>query len=283
MKCNVAIELLSGYIDGELSNELKLEVERHLAKCASCKEELEELRQIDEYVRNAEIAKPTREFEFSLTRRVIERVRKKPRFSFFRLTTVFVPVTVAILVIIVLVNTNQPSRFVSMDDRVIYAEMETKRDMDLQVPELSVTRRIPEEAPKDEGIILTEKKALAAPPPSAPSSVPSAAKAKASKEIEDIEEAERAAVAGVEESGDKISETEIRYVEELDIPEDIVVRAIVDSNGRIVRVATGNSIVPEKDTMLENRLQGQQLQPPVIKGRRTQLYVDFTQKKEKKD
>ena len=69
-------------------------------------------------------------------------------------------------------------------------------------------------------------------------------------------------------------------VEVLQIPADKVVRAIVDSTGKVVKVATGNSMIPEKDTMLENRLQGKQLSPPSVAGRRAQLYVDFTQKKE---
>jgi len=280
MKCREERELLSGYLDGELNDEQRRKVERHLAECASCKKELEELKQLDEYVRTVEIEEPTREFVFSLTRKVMQNVKKKPRFSFFRLTPMLVPITVAILVIIVLANIDQPGKFVSLDDRVIYAETETtKRDLDLHVPELSVTRRTPAEAPKDKRTILAEKKASVAAPPSAPA----VAKAKVSEEIGDKREAEGTAVSDAEERMEEISATDVEYVEELEIPRDIVVRAIVDSNGRILKVATGNSIVPEKDTVLENRLQGQQLKPPVIRGRRTQLYVDFTQKKEKKD
>ena len=61
-----------------------------------------------------------------------------------------------------------------------------------------------------------------------------------------------------------------------DIPEGRIVRAIVDTNGRILKVVTGRNMVPEPDTFLENRLQGQQLIMPTVSGEKQQLYVDLT-------
>lgn len=252
MKCDLPRELLSGYLDGELDSERKKQVEKHLKGCERCRHELAELRQLDQQVRTVEIEEPSREFIFSVNRRIMEKVKSKPRFSMFRLSPILVPVAVAALVLIVLINIQQPMRLASLDDRILYAEVEPRKDLDLQIPELGVVEK------RSEGKeIRAGKKALYRP---------------AMAKQEAVAEAKPPAVS--DEVVEKLS------AELSEIPADKVVRAIVDSTGRVVKVATGNSVIPERDTMLENRLQGQQLSPPTVAGRRAQLYVDFTQKKE---
>ncbi|HEX7319217.1 MAG TPA: hypothetical protein VF399_02530, partial [bacterium] len=68
-------------------------------------------------------------------------------------------------------------------------------------------------------------------------------------------------------------------VAQLEVPKNQVVRAIVDSTGKIIKVVTGNTIVPEEDTILEKQLEGQQMAPPTVRGRRTQMYVDLSEPK----
>ncbi len=255
MKCSLPIELLSGYLDGELNKKQEAELKKHLKKCQRCRNELEELRQLDQYVKTLEIEEPSREFFFALNRRVMQKIKKKSKFFFFRFSQILVPVAVAALVLIVLVNIHQPTRLVSLNDRILYAEIEKTEDLDLQIPELGVVQKVLEE--KEVAVVKKRTHVL------------SAAKR------EDIEEAEPAEV--------KDEVVGVLSIEALQIPQDKVVRAIVDSTGKIVKVATGNTIIPEKDTMLENRLQGQQLSPPTVAGRRAQLYIDFTQKQEKKN
>jgi hypothetical protein len=254
MKCEVPRELLSGYLDGELDRKQKAELEKHLRECEQCRNELEELKRLDQQVRTSEIEEPSRDFFFQLNRRIMQKVKKKPRVSLFRLSPILVPVAAAALVLIVLLNIQQPTRLVSLDDRILYAEVETRKDLDLQIPELGVV----EEIAREKGVV-PEGKVRYRP---------------AAKKREVVIAAEPPAVQ--DEAVGVLS------VEALQIPADKIVRAIVDSTGRIVKVATGNTIIPEKDTLLENKLQGQQISPPTVAGRRAQLYVDFTQKQEKK-
>ncbi len=251
MKCDLPKELLSGYLDGELDRERRVQVERHLKECAHCRDELDELRRLDQQVRTLAVEEPSREFIFSANRRIMEKLKRRPRFSLFRLSPILVPVAAAALVLILLVNIQQPTRLVSLDDRILYAEVETREDLDLRIPELAV----PEKRLEKKKIMAAEEGVYRA----------------ATAEQEAVTEAEPPAVS--DEVVGRLS------VEALQIPVDKVVRAIVDSTGKVVKVATGNSMIPEKDTMLENRLQGQQLNPPSVAGKRTQLYVDFTQKK----
>ncbi len=263
MKCDLPRELLSGYLDDELDKKQQSEIEEHLKECQRCREELEELRQMDRYVKTLEIEEPSREFIFNLNRRVIERVGKKSRFKFFPLSPILVPVAVAALVFIVLINIHQPERIVNLNDRILYAEMETKEDFDVQMPSLSVVRQVP----KEEKDIQKEAGRTAAP------QTPSAGVFGIGKkaDITDTRDEEVSSVA-LEEA-----------FAEIRLPEDKIVRAIVDSTGTVVKVATGNTLIPEKDTMLENCLQGQQLRAPMLKGKRAQLYVDFIQRKEEKN
>ena len=254
MKCDFSIELLSGYLDGELDEKQRIEVEKHLKECQVCKDALKELKQVDDYIRTQEFEEPSREFIFGLNRRIAERIKKKTksRFFVFRYTPVFAPAAVAILILVVLINLSQQKRLIGIDDRILYAEIAVRKKLDLQIPEPKVVKGLAGE------VEITTKKETE----------------RLLRPAISLEIAKRA------ESFDELNKP-LRKEElvELEIPKDRIIRAIVDSTGKVLKVATGNSILPEKDTMLENRLQGQQLTPPIVAGQKTQIYVDFTQTK----
>jgi hypothetical protein len=276
MTCDVSGELLSGYLDGELDEKQKKELEEHLKTCQICRDELEELKKVDEYIRSLEVEEPSREFIFNLNHRIIARVKKKSWFPFFRFSPILVPATVAILVLIILVNIQQPSRLAGLDDRIIYVETERKRaELDFAV-DLETAGKVAEKRAVAAERVVAKKEKMAAP------SVPPISKAKGAiiREPEEMRDEDLVRGGAGAVSGEFFSTVSM---EELEIPKDRVVRAIIDTTGKVVKVATGNTIIPEKDTMLENRLQGQQLAPAVIRGRKTQLYVDLTQRKAKKD
>lgn len=257
MKCDIPIELLSGYLDGELDEKQMAVVEKHLKECQSCRQELEELKRVDGYVKTQEVEEPSRDFIFTLNRRVMERVRKKPRPFLVRLTPVFAPAAIAVLLLIILMNTVPRQRLIGMDSRILYADIKTEREEEIFMAQPHAAR-----APKAKEKMYEERAGVGAAPAGLLVS-------EAEKKIEAVDEA-------------MVYDFEVHVVQ-LDIPKDKVVRAIVDSTGKVLKVATGNTILPEKDTMLENRLEGQQLPPPTVAGRRTQLYVDFTATEESDD
>ena len=258
MKCDIPHELLSGYVDGELTDEQKKRIEEHLQKCTRCQEELEELRQLDGYVRAVEVEEPSREFIFGLNRRVMKTVTRRRKSLFFRFSPVLAPVAVAVLVLIILVNIDRQAGAVHVGHRVLYAERFERKDVELEIPSIGGARYYAME----KGVVSREEDVVAMPLLSPEARAPEVA-----KKMEDVDVYDEA-----------VSEAAGEFIE---LPEDKIVRAIVDSTGKVVKVATGNTIVPERDTVLENRLQGQQLTAPTVAGRRTQLYVDFTQKQEK--
>lgn len=271
MKCDLSIEILNAYLDGELDEKEHYKIKAHIASCSHCQQELAALQVLDTRVRESEFQGPSREFEFHLNRDVMERIRSTRRFTLFRFAPVFVPVAVAALILLVVINAPQPERLISLDDQVMYAETEHRRvsetkDLDIQIPELSP--RGEEGVCRDEisGGYAAKKEALS-PEPAAP------VVSKSGEYLATVEE---------EYPADDAREKSVNQgiFDELDIPPNQIVRAIVDTSGNIVKVATGNTIVPETDTVLENCLKGRQVQVPMVGGRRTQLYIDFTQEAE---
>ncbi len=250
MKCDIPIELLSGYLDGALDEKQKTAVEKHLKECQSCRQELEELRRLDEYIKSQEVEEPSRDFVFALNRRVMEKIRRKPRPFLMRLTPVFAPAAIALLVLIVLMNTVPRQRLIGIESRILYADIKAEREEEVFMPKPRTARAAAAKEKTYEG----EADRTAAPA--------GLVMSETEKKIEAVDEA-------------MLNDFEVQVVQ-LDIPRNTVVRAIVDSTGRVLKVATGNTISPEKDTMLENRLEGQQLPPPTIAGRRTQVYIDYT-------
>jgi hypothetical protein len=110
---------------------------------------------------------------------------------------------------------------------------------------------------------------------------PVVSKSKAYRAVE--EEISGGASDGLYERVDADEYLKTMSLEQIAIPDDRVVRAIIDTDGVVVKVATGNTMLPERDTMLENRLQGQQLKPATVSGKKAQIYVDFTQTEETTD
>ena len=271
MKCDLPIELLSGYIDDELTEQELARVEKHLHQCAACRQELEELRELDQHVRTAAVEEPSREFVFNLNRQIMEKIRKRTRFPIFRFAPVFVPVAVAILALIIFINLPQASKPVGLDHQVFYSESKARKEVTLELPEVSSGR---EPAPK-KGFVMKDAEIIGEP------SAPVMAKSKASRAAE--EEISGGAGDGLFEKVDADEYLKTVSLEQIAIPDDRVVRAIIDTDGVVVKVATGNTMLPERDTMLENRLQGQQLKPATVSGKKAQIYVDFTQTEETTD
>lgn len=271
MKCDLPIELLSGYLDKELSAEELAMVEKHLDQCEACRNELEDLKKLDEHLRAAVIEQPSREFVFNLNRQVMEKIRRKPRFSIFKFAPIFVPVAVAVLVLVILVNLPEAVKPVGLDHQVFYSEIKARKEVTLELPEVSSGR----EAPVKKGYVMKDEKAASEP------SAPVVAKSKIYQPTE--QEISGGADNGLYERIDADNYLKTTSFEQIEIPDDRVVRAIIDTEGVVVKVATGNTMVPERDTMLENRLQGQQLKPATVSGKKAQIYVDFTQTKETED
>jgi len=254
MKCDIPIELLSGYLDGELDEKQKKAFEKHLKECQSCQNELEELKLLDGYIKVQEIEEPSREFIFGVNRRVMEKIKKKRRSFVIRFTPIFAPVAVALLVLVVVINTIPQKRFVGVDSRILYAEIKDEEEVELHKAKAYMPRAaVAKEKISEEGKgVLAGQEILAV-----------------SEVVKKLDVVEEAVITDFEVSMDQLA-----------IPRDRIVRAIVDSTGKVLKVATGNTIIPEKDTMLENRLEGQQLSPPTIAGRRAQIYVDISPTKE---
>jgi len=271
MKCDLPIELLSGYLDKELSEEELIRVEKHLAQCLACRQEFEELKKLDEHLRKAAVEEPSREFVFNLNRQIMEKIRKKARVSIFKFAPIFVPVAVAVLALIILVNLPEASKPVGLDHQVFYGDVKTRGEMTLELPKVSSGR----EAEAKKGYVMKDKEVASEP------SAPVAAKSKAYRAVD--EEISGGAGEGLYERVDADDYLKTASFEQLAIPDDRVVRAIIDTDGIVVKVATGNTMIPERDTMLENRLQGQQLKPATVSGKKAQIYVDFTQTKETTD
>lgn len=239
MKCNLPIELLSGYLDGELDDKEKARVESHLKDCPACQEELQALRQIDEHVRDRVYEEPSREFIFTLNRRVMDKIRVSPRRSLFRFFPVFAPVAAAALILIVLINISPSTKIAQIDDQMVYQELEQRPEVPISIPKPKIARTA-----------ITMKRT-----------------ARLAKE--------KATAGQSAQARDAESDEAYEPAEAVAAPTEGIVRAIIDSTGTVIKVATGNTRVPEKDTILENSLSGQQLAPPLIAGRKKQVYVDF--------
>ncbi|MGB7056055.1 MAG: anti-sigma factor [bacterium] len=240
MKCDLPVELLSGYLDGELDEQQKAQVEAHLTTCPACQEELNTLRQMDEHVRDRVYEEPSREFVFTLNRRVMDKVRGTPRSSFSRFTPIFAPAAAALLILIILINVSPSKKSIGLTDRMMYEQIEPRQEPAVSLPEPRIAR------------VATSKKRLAR------------------------HDMKKAVSTRLEEARSTDAEESLDMDElRAKAPREQVVRAIIDTSGTIIKVATGNTLIPEKDTMLENQLSGQQLAPAMIAGKKQQIYLDF--------
>ena len=248
MKCDLPVELLSGYLDGELDEQQKARVEAHLKTCPACQEELAALRTMDEYVRDNVYEEPSREFVFTLNRRVMDKVRKAPRVRFFRLTSIFAPAAAALLILIILINVSPSKKIIGMTDQIVYKEIEPRPAPAVSIPKPKITQVASS----------TERAAQ----------LDAAEPAPVKTEPVRSEEAEKGFAQERLRGGARRAQ---------------VVRAIIDTSGTIIKVAIGNTLVPETDTTLENQLSGQQISPAVIAGKKQQIYLDFPAEEDKEE
>jgi hypothetical protein len=248
MKCDLPIELLSAYLDGELNEQDRAKVEMHLKDCKACKQQLIALEKIDRDVRDGVYEEPSPEFNFGLKRRVMDRIRPAPRRSLFRFAPIFAPVAAAILILVVLIDISPSKRIIGMTDQIAYKKVATRQQVQISIPEPDI---IPAPAP------VTAKRMAKAAEKMAPSA--------------EFEEAP--AAGGIAETRDEMADIDEAVVATQARAQ--VVRAIIDTTGTIIKVATGNTLIPEKDTVLEKELAGQQLAPPTIEGKKKQVYFEL--------
>lgn len=272
MRCDISFELLSAYLDGELEGTDRLRVEEHLKSCARCRAELEEMRTGDELVRQRPVAEPSNKFLLGFENRIVAQLRPKARWSWFwRIAPVLTPVAVAaITVLVVLTGQEKTAPMVGLPEIVpLVFEAEKNEDKDdravtglMKKAEAPALARSPET--KAGGELAPSREAPAVAERS--TAVPAAPAASVMADFRD------------DEAEYKAEETRIQAtLTELNIPKNKVVRAIVDSTGRVVRVATGNTIQPEEDSMLEVQLEGQQIAPRSFSRKQNLMYLDLTQ------
>lgn len=72
MECNKIQEKLSAYIEGIISSEGKILIDKHFESCQRCKESLDDLKKTIEYVQNLEFVEPPS----WLTQKIMTKVRK---------------------------------------------------------------------------------------------------------------------------------------------------------------------------------------------------------------
>lgn len=238
--CNFSIELLNGYIDNELDEKKRHLAEEHLKGCPYCQKEIGELKRVNGYLKGYQVEEPTADFIFNLKERVISRIKKPRRVFLWRLMPILVPVAAIFLFIII--NYERPIRIVGVEYRIPYSEISPEPKLDIALPSLIVAgRQLP---------LASEKKG----------------REKLSAKMEIPEKGT--------EAPDKIIATE-GFAQEMQLPAYRVVRAIVDSTGRVLKVAGGRSLAPEEDTFLIKSFQGKQLAPPKIRGKATQMFLEF--------
>jgi hypothetical protein len=255
MECDLPIELLNAYLDGELSEQEKARVETHLKMCAACQEELSALQRVDARIKQEVYEEPSREFVFGMKRRVMERIRPAPRSSLIRFAPIFAPVAAAIIILIVLVEISPSRKIFGVNDRIAYQQVAARQEVQISIPEPRIR--------------------------TAPASVKVKRMAKAAEEEALDARYEEASAEGLATTSE-----ETRDIDESSIAVPArahVVRAIIDTTGTIVKVATGSNLVPEQDTILEKELTGQQLAPPKIEGRKKQLYFELAPGEEKEE
>ncbi len=245
--CGFSIELLSAYLDNELNESEKNRVEEHLNQCLDCKRIIEEFRTIDSKLQELAIDEPSREFIFNLNKNVMDKIRKPSRFRLWQYFPVLIPAAVAVLLVIVVTSKSSLEHPVGMKNRI---QMVLTHD---ETP--ATTEKIDVVIPKP-GIIAKPRTTAPAPSRFAEK------KAVADKELAASREEAQvpATVSGVLAQEKR---------------EQVVVRAVIDSTGRVLNVATGNTIMPEEDTAIYRLLKSQQFAAPKIRGKPTQMVIEF--------
>ncbi|MGB9720771.1 MAG: anti-sigma factor family protein [bacterium] len=245
--CDFSIELLSAYIDNELNENDRQAVETHIKSCPVCQKIVEQFRVIDDSIRELEFEEPSGDFVFNLKKNVIDRLRKKKQPVIWKFLPIFLPVAAAAILVVLITGHEEIEKPVGMKNRVEFS-------LALSQPPAQ-TEKIDVVIPKP-GITPRTRTVL----PSAPRAT--AEKISADRQME--AEYAKKEVPAMTSAGLAQERTE-----------QVVVRAIVDSTGRVLNVATGNTIIPEEDTTISRLLKGQQLAPPTIRGKPHQMFVEF--------
>ncbi|MEO0160723.1 MAG: anti-sigma factor [candidate division WOR-3 bacterium] len=231
--CNMPLELLSAYLDNELSGREKEQVADHLNTCPHCRRWVEECKKIEDTIREAEIQEPSTDFMYQLKNKVLSEVGKKKRVALWRYLSILAPVA-AVLLIIILKEPKQVKPVVGMEYQVAYTEIKEEK-AESPMP-LSKTRR-------------STKQNLSSP------IAPVATEIQTKKTPEwnlEVSPAEVGMIAGKE-----------------------IIRAMVDSTGRVVNVARGKSLSPEEDTTLLRLLKGKKIASPRLQGRPSQVFIEI--------
>ncbi|MGQ9465093.1 MAG: zf-HC2 domain-containing protein [bacterium] len=248
ISCDLPIELLSAYIDNELNEIEKQKVEKHLKHCSHCVKVIDEFKTLDMGLREIEIEEPSKEFVFNLQKNVMEGIRKKRSSAFGKFVPILVPVAVvAILVIIIsgYENITSPIGIKNMVDIVSVPteKLEQADKIDVVIPKPYITSTIPKQLP--------------AAPRMARERTPAAG-----KDVDLAYKETEATASAIEEmTSKKIT--------------PVIIRAVIDSTGKVLNVATGNTIEPQEDTFLLRMLKGRQVTPPTIRGKPAQMVVEF--------
>ncbi len=248
--CGFPTELLSAYLDNELNESEKNKVEEHLNHCFECKRIIEEFRTIDSNLQELAIAEPSREFVFNLSTNVIDKIKKKSGFRLWQYFPVLIPAAVAVLLVIIVTNKSSLEHPVGMKNRI---QMVLTHD---ETP--ATTEKIDVVMPKP-GLVTKPRTTAPAPTRVAEK------KAVEDKELVASREAQESPPMPAAVSGALAQEKR----------EQVVVRAVIDSTGRVLNVATGNTIVPEEDTAISRLLKSQQFAAPTIRGKPTQMVIEF--------
>lgn len=99
MRCEKIKEKLSAFIDNELDREKTSDIEKHLAECSDCNQELKILAKTWDSLEVWEKIEPSDNFEARFWQRVRERELRQPLFQRLFTKAIPVPTTVIILVI----------------------------------------------------------------------------------------------------------------------------------------------------------------------------------------
>lgn len=244
MDCRFPIELLSAYLDAELDAPQRAVVEEHLRSCATCRRELAALQDMESLLKDTIPQEPSTAFTRALERRIVERVRPRSRRRILDLAPIFAPLAAAVVLVVVYARTLDARRSVGLTDRIAYQELPARPEIRVSIPAPAIGSRA---LPAGERTVE-----------------PAAAKKMARAERE---EALQVPAPAEDKEKDMAGGA---------APRDQVVRAIIDSTGTIIKVAAGSELIPEKDTLLEQELTGQKVAPPVIEGRRQQVYSDLS-------
>uniref|UniRef100_A0A7C4TH11 Putative zinc-finger domain-containing protein n=1 Tax=candidate division WOR-3 bacterium TaxID=2052148 RepID=A0A7C4TH11_UNCW3 len=242
---DLPIELLSAYLDNELNEKDRNLVKEHLLVCRECAKKIEEFKTIDGYLKERKIPEPSSDFVFNLNKRVMASIKKSEHPHFLSWLSVLVPAVAVFLFIILFYE--KPIKIVGMEYRVGWEEIKTEEK------ELAVEISLP----KDGVSKLTQ------------TSYSQMRDKLSSVGEEEKPMTEVSKMAGKEPPSEELKPSRKR-----------IVRAIIDSTGQVVGVATGGSIAPKRDTLLENYLKGKYLARPSIKGKATKLFVEFSENEE---